>query len=93
VTYAGAAVGIGIWGELRSSEDRERVGSSKTVDITDHVGRGAGSALLSRTPRDHVRWMGIAASEGQSQGRAQGIDETSRVGTANTNHESSFLLV
>jgi len=55
VTYAGAAVDIGMDSELRSSEDRERVGPSRTFDIADRVGRGAGSALLSRTPRDHVR--------------------------------------
>ncbi len=40
--------------------------SSKTFDITDRVGRGAGSALLSRTPRDHVRCTEITASETRS---------------------------
>jgi len=68
--YPGAAVGIGIWGELRSSEHGKRAGSSRTFDIANHAGRGAGSALLSRTPRDHVRCMGIAASEWRSHEQA-----------------------
>ena len=85
VTYAGAAVGIGDRGESRSHEHRKRVGSSRTFDITDRVGRGAGSALLSRTPRDHVRCTGIAASEWRSHeqagnvGTERAVDITRRV--------------
>jgi len=42
-------------GEPRSGEDGKRVGASKTLDITDHVGHGAGRARAQRgcsTARD-----------------------------------------
>jgi len=68
MTYPGAAVGIGIWGEQRSSEDRERIGSSRAFDITNHAGRGAGSALLSRTPRDHLRGIRDRRAHGSARG-------------------------
>ena len=35
MTYPEAAVGIGIWGEARSTEHAESVGSSMTMDIID----------------------------------------------------------
>ena len=80
VTYAGAAIGIGIRGEARSAEHAESVAPSRPVDIADHAGRGAGSALLSRTPRDHVRCTGIAASECRRHEQAKDVGFLDAVG-------------
>lgn len=82
--YPGAAVGIGMDSELRSSEHGERAGTSRTVDITDRVGRGAGSALLSSTPRDHVRGTGIEASKWRSHEQAEGVGSSMTVGITDT---------
>ena len=53
VTYPGAAVGIGIWGEARSAEDRKRVDSSRTFNITNHRAAGAQAAGPAFTPGRH----------------------------------------
>lgn len=84
MTYPGAAAGIGIRGEARSAEHAGRVAPSRPVDIADHVGRGAGSALLSRTPRDHVRCTGIATSEWRSHEQAEGIGSSMTVDITDT---------
>ena len=84
VTYAGAAVGIATGSEARSAEHAGRVAPSRTVDIADHAGRGAGSALLSRTPRDHVRCTGIPASECRRHEQARAVDSSMTVDITNT---------